>query len=885
MKTSKAILSVAAVLMSPMAIAQGVISTIAGGTGNGSNNGFLDNVPATEARLTGPAALAVDKLGNAYIGDGPRVRRVDAVTGIISTVAGSGTQGATVDGSALQADLNGPDSFAFDASGNLLFVDLNRVVLLNPQAGTLKTLAGTYGSTTPQFGDMAGLGVDGVGNIYLSDSYHRKVNRIDAVTGVVTVVAGADYGSTADGIPATQATLTSPGAIALDAGGNLFFVDGSGIRRVDAKSGIITTVKAGLAGALAFDAKGNLYVAGGSYVHRIDVSTAVVTAVAGSGNTSYQGDGVPALQANLGNLMALAVDLTGNLWLADYINHRVFVIPAATGTVRTVAGVSANGDGGPALGALLPTPGGIAANAQGTVYVAAGGIRRIDPSTGFISTVAQGGPLLALDASGNLFFESNNTGVAAIQRLDVVSGAVTTVAGGIDAASSGDGIPATTALILPTGIALDASGNLYIAEGLKGRVRRVDAKTGIIATIAGNGGLVYSAGTGPATQIAIGSPNGIAVSASGDVYIAVPRWVLKVDSGGNLSVVAGDGGGAYSGDGGPALAAQLFDPVSLAFDASGNLFVAEGNCACIRRVEAATGLIQTVAGTGTAGQSADGIAATAAALGIGSIAIAGNTLYLTDYIPVQQTNGRVRAVTPATPPPMPQPPQITLVANAIDFSQDMSAGALVSVMGNYLGPIQPVGGQISADGRVTTALGGDQVTFNGIAAPLLYASAGQINTAIPYALTAGTDTVQVTTAGGSGSIGSGLEAAGLALFANYILNPDGTWNSAANPAPKGATLVLFGTGMGQTSPPGADGLILQGPSYPVPVAQFSASVETSTAFLPAALLYVGPLPGFMSGAVQVNVQIPDAVPTGSALLIITPNVYRGTQDSVTIYMR
>ncbi len=884
MKTSMITLGVAAVLMLPMSFAQGVISTIAGGTGDGSNNGFLDNVPATEARLTGPSAFAIDKLGNVYIGDGHRVRRVDAVTGVISTVAGGGPLGNAADGPALQEDFYGPSSLALDPSGDLLIVDFNRLVRLNLKVGTVKTIAGSFGLTTPQFGSMSGLGLDGAGNIYLSDDYHRRINRIDEVTGAVTVVAGADYGSTADGIPATQAYLVSPGAIAFDAGANMFFTDSKGLRRVDAKSGIITTVKAGLSGALAFDVKGNLYVAGGSYLRRIDASTGAVTTVAGSGNTSYQGDGVQALQANLGNLMAVAVDLTGNLWLADYFNHRVFVIPSATGNVRTIAGNSANGDGGPAMGALLPTPGGIAVNAQGVVYLAAGGIRRIDPITGFISTVAQGGPLLALDLSGNLYFESDSTGLTAIQRLDAVSGAVSTVAGGIGSVSSADAIPATTAYIDPSGIALDTSGNLYIAEALHDRVRRVDAKTGLIATIAGNGGPVYAGQTGPATQFSIEAPDSIAVSASGDLYISAPRRVLKVDTSGILSVVAGNGGEAYSGDGGAALMAQMYGPGSLALDGSGNLFVVEGACSCVRRVEASTGLIQTVAGNGTEGQSADGIAATQAALGIRFIAMGGNTLYLTDNIPGQQTYGRVRAVKPATPPPMPQPPQITDVVNAIDFSQDLSPGALVSVMGNYLGPIQPIGGQVSAEGRVATALAGDQVTFNGIAAPLLYVSAGQINTAVPYALTLGADTIQVTNAAGSGSFSSGLSAGGLALFANYILNPDGTWNSATNPAPKGATLVLFGTGMGQTSPPGVDGLILQGPSYPIPVGQFVATVQTSTTTIPATLQYLGPLPGFMSGAVQVNVQIPESLPTGSARLILAPQFYRGTTDSVIIYV-
>jgi uncharacterized protein (TIGR03437 family) len=878
--------------------AQGTISTVAG-------SGFLDNIPAIEARISGPTALALDPQGNAYIGDGSRVRRINAATGIISTVTAS----------------TGAQNLSFGSGGQLFLIGSNQLMKLNLTSGTLITVAGMAGDTTPQFGMMAGLATDTTGNVFLTDSYNDKIYRIDAVSGAVTTFAGiGTVGYTGapqgDGGPATLAGLERPSVITVDPVGNVFFVEQYWLRRIDGKTGIINTIapNSGTAAsgnggpynkavfidisALATDNQGNLYIADGPYVRRIDWNTGIVSTIAGSGQQQYVKDGVPALDANLSFMTGLVVDGAGNIWIADEGNARLFIIAASTNLIKTVAGTSANGDGGLALGATLFNPVGLAADSQGDLYIYdyGDGIRRVDQASGLISmiipqsAIVYGPPLgngvtpIAVDSRRNLFLSQQYT----VQRVDALTKAVTVVAGngpfGTPSAI-GDGGPATKAEVAPSGVAIDPLGNLYIADYGSARIRRVDATTGIITTVAGTGqGETFSGMTGPAAQISIGIPTSIAIAPSGDIYWTTAGWVLKMNSAGILSVAAGNGGCANSGDGGSALLATLCNPSAISFDGSGNLFVTQSSCGCIRRVDAATGLIQTVAGTGTSGVSSDGIPATQAAITPAAVAYDGGTLYLVDSPQPGSGPARIRAVTPPTPPPLPQPPSVTGIGDAVDYRSAFSPGAIVSVFGNYLGGQSATSAQVGANGLIGDQLGGDQITFNGIAAPLLYVSAGQINTIIPYSVQPSATAVEVTTDGGTTRPPEiSVQLTSLSLFPGLIFNPNGTLNSATNPAPTGATLVMYGTGMGVTSPPLADGSIVHGPPFPRPDATFSAVVTNTSTQYVATIGYLGPMPGFVAGAVQTNIQIPDIVPAGKSGLNITDASGFGVYD-LPIYM-
>jgi uncharacterized protein (TIGR03437 family) len=881
---------VLALLASIDVLAQGTLSTVAGGTG------FLDNIPATQARISGPQALAVDPQGNAYIGDGSRIRRIDAASGIISTVtAGSGAQ-----------------NLAFGAGGKLVLTGGSGVLKLDPVSGALTTIAAAGGNSTSPFGFIGGLATDTAGNIFVTNPYNAQIYRIDANSGTVTTIAGVGMlggGSPAqgDGGPATQAVLIQPSSITVDPSGNVYFVEQYWLRRIDGKSGIITTIAPNRANArsgdggpyskaafvnitaLATDSKGNLYVADQFYIRKIDWSSGMVFLIAGSGQQQYSKDGVPALQANLSSMYALAVDRGGNIWIADIGNARVFMIAASTNLIKTIAGTSAKGDGGPALGALI-NPIGLAADPQSNVYFLDQGIRRVDRATGVIttivpptalpSTLGNGVSTLALDANGNFYVSAQVT----VQRIDRQTGSVTVVAGNGqgfygDGGALGDGGPATQAEVTPSGVAIDRSGNLYIADYWNSRIRRVDAKTGTIDTIAGNGQLPFSGVLGPPLQTAIGSPTSIALAPNGEIFWTTIGWVLKVNSAGTVSAVAGNGGCGYSGDGGSALLATLCQPYAITFDETGNLLVSEQICRCVRRVDAQTGLIQTVAGNG--GASNDGIPATQAALDPHAIAFSGGALFFVDS-PLS-SDLRIRTVTPPAPPPLPQPPNITGVVDAVDYRPSFSPGAIISIFGNYLGEQSPSYGQPGTNGLIPSNMGGDQVIVKGTPSPLLYTSAGQINTVMPFSLVPGTADVQVITSAGTARLEAlPIRLTSLALFSGLVFNPDGTLNGATNPAPKGATLVLYGTGMGQTNPPLADGSIVQGPPFPMPVARFSASVVNGATQYPATIAYLGPLPGFVAGAVQANIQIPTTVPAGKASLSV--NTSSQTTSSQTIYL-
>jgi len=551
----------------------GIITTVAGGgtaTGDGGS--------ATQAALLAANSVVIDRNGNLFIAEpaGHRVRRVDAGTGIISTFAGNGTAGFSGDGGpATSAQLTNPADVKFDAAGNLYISDLNnnRVRRVDVSTGKISTFAGNGTSATSGDGGPAtsagvrpiGLALDAAGNLFIGDSLNLQVRRVDAATGVITTYAGNGvFDSTGDGGPAASAALKTPEFITVDSSGALLIAEASGdrIRRVDPATRIITTVagngqtftgdgQAATSGILNFpqdvrlDKNGNILIADANMdrVRRVSSSTGVITTIAGNGLFSFSGDNGPATSAGLNNPVSVITDALGNIFISDLANNRIRRVDAVTGVITTFAGTgtaASTGDGGQASAAALNSPIMAVFDGSGSLFIAESArIRRVDGLTGIITTVAgtgvagfsgDGGPAISaqvnfsaggsmtIDANGNLFTAEG--GNNRIRRVDAVTGIITTVAGNGTAGFSGDGGGATSAaLSTPVAVAVDAFGNLFIADALNNRTRRVDAATRVISTIVGNGTLGFAGDGGSATQAQLAEPAGVAIDATGALLI------------------------------------------------------------------------------------------------------------------------------------------------------------------------------------------------------------------------------------------------------------------------------------------------------------------------------------------------------------------------------
>jgi uncharacterized protein (TIGR03437 family) len=337
-----------------------------------------------------------------------------------------------------------------------------------------------------------------------------------------------------------------------------------------------------------------------------------------------------------------------------------------------------------------------------------------------------------------------------------------------------------------------------------------------------------------------------------------------------VSIAGGIGGCGYIGDGGLATNAGMCRPSVIAVDASGNIFVGDATCYCVRRIAPDTGIVQTVVGTGSMGYTGDGGPATKAELRyVSAIALNGTTLYVVDG-----TAAVVRAVTPDTPPALPGPPSFsTLVSSASYSTGPVAPGELITFYGNYLGPAQANTWTLGSNGLLTIPNAGIQILFDGVPAPLVYISAGQVNAVTPYSVVNGFKTLTVETAGGtvsSTTIGSTATAPG--IFPDAIVNEDGTVNGPSNPAPVGSYVEMYGTGLGQTTPGGVDATITPVSNYPKQVYPVTLSISKNPLFstpIQMNVFYFGPAPGLAAGVSQINAFVPAGTESGENFVQIT----------------
>jgi hypothetical protein len=341
----------------PFSIAQN-ITTIAG-TGVAGYNG--DGIAATAAQINLPNGLAIDAAGNLYIGElvSQRIRKIDVITGLISTIAGTGTGGYNGDGIlAVNAQINNPTALVFDANGDLFFSDRfnHRVRKITMSTGIISTVAGTgtngyngdgIAAAVAQINYPNNVSFDANGDLFIADWQNYRVRKVDINTGIISTIAGTGVsGYNGDGIAATTAQLGGPAAIIFDNAGNTFISDfyGARIRKITKNTGLISTIAGtgtlgyngdGIAATSAmlsgnwgirFDAAENMYVADANNqrIRKITKSTGLISTIAGTGTNGYNGDGIPATTAEINYPYNIYFDLLNcNLYIADHVNHRI----------------------------------------------------------------------------------------------------------------------------------------------------------------------------------------------------------------------------------------------------------------------------------------------------------------------------------------------------------------------------------------------------------------------------------------------------------------------------------------------------------------------------------------------------------------------------------
>jgi uncharacterized protein (TIGR03437 family) len=555
----------------------------------------------------------------------------------------------------------------------------------------------------------------------------------------------------------------------------------------------------------------------------------IVSTIAGTSQSpGWSGDNGPALSAQFTNPIRIAVDKSGNLYITDYSNQSIRVVNYSNYVVNSIAGNGSfgfSGDGSSSVGAQLADPHDV-----------------------------------VIDPAGNVFIA--DTLNSRVRKIDT-HGKISTYAGNGTRGFGGDGGAASNALLsLPTGLALDTAGNLYIADFGNATVRKV-LTTGNIITIAGLGYPTYGVAPGDgglATAAALEMPYSVQVDATGVVYIGdtgsssirrigldgkistyVTNFIAqnfaldsagalyfanyrnhtveKVLPGGTRLVIAGDGIAGDTGDGGPGLAAQFNQPYGVAVDSKGNVYVADSGNAVIREL-------------------------TPLPFSIGAVANAAS-------------------IVPYSPP----------LSGAGDATVAVAPGEILVLFGTGLGP-STLTVATPSGGFFPKSLAGVTVNFNGIPAPIYYASSTIVAAIVPYGIFGQSSVPVSVTYQGKTSLVSTVRVAATApgIFTAdasgsgqaAAINQDGTLNSSAHPASVGSVVSFYGTGEGQTNPGGVDGKIAAGPTYPSPLQNYSVTVGG----VPAVIDYLGAAPTLVAGVIQFNVEIPTGVAGGAAIPVV-----------------
>jgi len=570
------------------------ITTVAG-------RGIGDGRAATAASLDLPSGIAVATDGGLLIADSQhnRVRRVDPATGTITTLAGTLEGSAGDGGTPDTAELKDPRRVFITKAGDILIVEHDgaRIRRIRKDNGLLDTVPVAVGLPALALQQPNDVAEDSLGNLYIADMKGHRVLRVSPLGVTISFAGTGTSGFSGDNGPAASAALSFPACVLVAPGDVIYICDKANHRLRRVQCGIITTVAGtGVAGftgdgagtTVALNEPEDMILVAGNIVfsdqennriRQLNLANGQVTTLAGTGPSGYAGENVPAA-STLASPMGMAATSDVRILFAERDANRLRAL--AGGTITTVAGdgvAEFGGDGGAALDATFHLVEGVAA-----------------------------------DASGNLFI--SDSGNNRIRKVDGATGTVTTIAGNGTTNFGVDGVPATVVGVdSPSDVVVDSAGNVIFSDTHHHRVRSVDT-TGTIHTIIGNGTAGFAGDNGPASAAQIASPTGLALDAAGNLYIADfdNNRVRKVDTAGNVTTVAGDGNPGFNGDGLAATATSLNAPTDMAFDASGNMYIADLRNERVRRLDAASGVITTIAGTGDALSSDDFLPAVTATL-------------------------------------------------------------------------------------------------------------------------------------------------------------------------------------------------------------------------------------------------------------------------------
>jgi sugar lactone lactonase YvrE len=560
------------------------VSTVAGLTT------IAEGESATTQPLPNIRDVAQDAAGNLYIAvfNRHKVYKI-APDGTLTTFAGNGVPGPAGDGGlATAAQLSGPRSVSLDASANVYIADSsnNRIRMVGTD-GTITTVAGNPAAGFSGDGGSAraatlsspsGVLVDASGNLFILDRANQRIRKIDPFGRIFTVAGTGTAGFSGDGGPATAAQLfldTGSNRMALDASSNLYIPDtlNHRIRKVSADGNIATVAGNGTSGfsgdnglataaqlasprSVALDSSGNLYISDTGNNRIRKVTSGTISTFAGTGNFGFNGEGLAATSSFLANPNGLIFDPAGNLYFADELNNRVRRIAAGIVTTLAGQGPGFSGDNGPLLSARFYSPGGIATDPSGNVFIA-------------------------------------DTRNARIRKL-TPTGTLTTVAGNGSTSTNGSGGPAlTTAIGIVNDVAVDRNTGAVFFAGTDNRVRKLGTD-GSITVVAGSGtsGLI----DGPATEAQIANPQGVAVAPNGDVYVTDSNNRIRKLSSGVVTTVAGNG--STQGDGGPAIDALLSGARKIVVESStGNIYFTERTTGRLRKIDT-SGIITSVLTSG-----------------------------------------------------------------------------------------------------------------------------------------------------------------------------------------------------------------------------------------------------------------------------------------------